>query len=723
MPILSKNKYVLLLILCGCVGYWQLFQYDLKWDNINQFFPFRHFIAAVFNQGAFPFWNPYINLGYPIYGDPQSGVWYPFTYLNSLLSGYSFFSFNMEVLLHFILAGIGMYRVGQALKLSQRIAFCMGLCYMFCGWYVGSSQVYPWLIGSTWLPFIIAGLLQLRAAHSWWKVLHVAFFTSLTIVGAYPAFAIVLFYIFLLFFLVQLFESRSSWSMVRTWLLSATTILIICLSLCSGYLLSLYETFSFISRADALAYNEFFWHTSFTFQAMISFLLPFATVIKTEFFRSNLSILNGYIGTLGLPFLVLTIWKWKGRNKWLLYGSLIILLLAATGIQTPVRGWMYQFLPGFDMFRHPGFLRVFVLFGFILLIGKGLELFMQMKNSRKYLRRSLMVLLGLLFIIAAVSYREFELHVLKELWSVYWTYDDLYEFPISAHLFVQSCILLLLVGTALLLSLNGKLNKEGLLKYLSFLLFLDLFLATQMNIPVTVIDDQKIHGSDVVLKQMPTSFTAQTLSENINTIRDDRAEPRVPGTWRNQSILAKRTAFGGYNPFQLAAFNRLEQSELFEKSIDVPLLFLSDKVADIRTPDTSSSKILHFAPSDIGKALSFVEDRPAESEITAFEILPNKFLIRYSSGKNQFLTCVQNYMPNWAASIDGEEETLLMYNHALMALPIPKGEHEVVLEYRSKSSAIIFLFWLNTSLFLIGFLVMIGKELRLYPRQRSSGGT
>src|SRR5439155_15015387 len=63
--------------------------------------------------GQLPLWNPYTYAGHPFIADVQSAVFYPPSILVMLLSswlgGFSLYALEWQAVLHFALAGVGMY--------------------------------------------------------------------------------------------------------------------------------------------------------------------------------------------------------------------------------------------------------------------------------------------------------------------------------------------------------------------------------------------------------------------------------------------------------------------------------------------------------------------------------------------------------------------------------------------------------------------------------------
>src|SRR5215207_8141655 len=91
--------YLFLLSLC-LLTFWpiSLGLFSVKNDAIHYFLPFRYQISEAIRNGEWPFWSPYIYLGYPIAGDMQSGAWNPVVWFFSLLGRYDLTLFHVETL-------------------------------------------------------------------------------------------------------------------------------------------------------------------------------------------------------------------------------------------------------------------------------------------------------------------------------------------------------------------------------------------------------------------------------------------------------------------------------------------------------------------------------------------------------------------------------------------------------------------------------------------------
>jgi uncharacterized membrane protein YfhO len=79
----------------------------------------------------------------------------------------------------------------------------------------------------------------------------------------------------------------------------------------------------------------------------------------------------------------------------------------------------------------------------------------------------------------------------------------------------------------------------------------------------------------------------------------------------------------------------------------------------------------------------------------------------------------ETYDPAWNASVDGEPVNLYVANHILRAVPVPAGEHTVVLRYESRRLQIGLAISLAASLAFVALLmanaVSWRRSLRAHP--------
>lgn len=124
-------------------------------DALTYFFPVKEFLRVhVVEQGAIPFWNPYLFCGMPFAADIQVGAFYP--------GGILFYFFPAEhaygwtVFLHCFLAAVGMFFFALSLGFSASPAWICGFLYAFNGFvmrhvYAGHLTVLQSLACAPWV--------------------------------------------------------------------------------------------------------------------------------------------------------------------------------------------------------------------------------------------------------------------------------------------------------------------------------------------------------------------------------------------------------------------------------------------------------------------------------------------------------------------------------------------------------------------------------------------
>ncbi len=79
-------------------------------DLAGFLYPTYQFAAEWWRRGVIPLWNPYLFAGQPFVGDIQSGIFYPLNLLTFLISSpFSYRDLELLSVLHYMIAGIGMY--------------------------------------------------------------------------------------------------------------------------------------------------------------------------------------------------------------------------------------------------------------------------------------------------------------------------------------------------------------------------------------------------------------------------------------------------------------------------------------------------------------------------------------------------------------------------------------------------------------------------------------
>src|SRR6187399_36883 len=97
--------------LLTCLVFWpvSLQILTLKNDALTYYYPIRTLISDALNNYELPLWTPFINMGYPLHADMQSGAWNPIIWVFGLVTNYSLAGFHYELMFYLALGGIGFY--------------------------------------------------------------------------------------------------------------------------------------------------------------------------------------------------------------------------------------------------------------------------------------------------------------------------------------------------------------------------------------------------------------------------------------------------------------------------------------------------------------------------------------------------------------------------------------------------------------------------------------
>ena len=122
-------------------------------DVYNYTFPSARFIHDLCRQGFLPYWNPYLNYGQPVLANPNLLFFYPFTLLIVLLP--IDIAFTMHFLVHFALAGIGVYVLARSWGQTYLGAFFAAIVFMFSGPVLSLGNLYNESACAAWIPWAL----------------------------------------------------------------------------------------------------------------------------------------------------------------------------------------------------------------------------------------------------------------------------------------------------------------------------------------------------------------------------------------------------------------------------------------------------------------------------------------------------------------------------------------------------------------------------------------
>ncbi len=168
-------------------------------DVYFYYFPQKTLYAEGLRSSELPLWNPRTGHGYPLVGESQTGVFYPFHLLFYRLLDVNT-AYNAIHLLHYVLAFVFTVLYSRLFGLSLTAALFAGLVYTY-GWFPSRCCVEWAIIGGAWFPAALCCVeaflqsrrvryaialalvltLQMLAGH-----FEIAFITQLTLIAYVP---------------------------------------------------------------------------------------------------------------------------------------------------------------------------------------------------------------------------------------------------------------------------------------------------------------------------------------------------------------------------------------------------------------------------------------------------------------------------------------------------------------------------------------------------------
>lgn len=709
----SDYKFVFILAVLCILGYWQISfgVHPLKWDIIDYYFPSRFMVGEMMQNHSLPLWNPYQTLGYPIHADPQSGAWYPIAWIIGFFHGYTLNTIGFEFLLHLFIGSWGMFILGKTMNYNKKVSFILAIAYLFSGFFVGNAQHLTWTISGAWLPFVLNQFIVLYKKRTFYNAALLALWSFLFLSAGYPAFVFVMGYFLLILFLYFSFKEFQINKLkgilnYYQFLLISLVIIIICSSI---ILVSNYYVLPFLTRGNSIS-PEMALFCPFSPQCSLSFFTPFAVVAhNTNFFKTDLSMTNAYFGIIILVFAVLGLLIKKKSIHWIFIFFAIVSLLASFGSYTPIRMFLYDYIPMMDMFRFPSLFRLFFIFFLILIAGNSLQsVFYSDKKTPLLLYIIPGIFIAIMMIIVFIFRSQGYLDIKTIIFNQLFTYSPTSIF--KQHFAVQALSQILLLSLFILLILKFK-SKAITLTLITFLVIFEMMLSTQLNAPYTVIDTAvKNKDAQLYLNTFPKKFP---IPNNNSILLNEKNIPKQVPFWRNTSMFNKQVSHEGFTPFIFKDFRFLTDSIplFFNEILKNPLVYLTNSVystSDFKALSDSNSidsSMVFFSPSDYTKIHKNVTPDTIIGTFQISKFSPTNIQIECDAIKPSMLILLQNYYYGWTATVNGSETPIYKANYATMAVPVNIGKNTIAFNYHPKN--IIIAYYLSIISFFILLLYLI----------------
>jgi hypothetical protein len=578
------------------------------------------------------------------------------------------------------------------------------------------------IIAATWIPYILYFFIRLLNHKYWDDLWKLSFFLFLQLSGGYQALSIMLFYMLLILFLAEATKNlyHKHWIQFKRLLLQQVSLAVVVMISVSVLIITFWQVSPHIGRfgGTSLAEAHFM---PFSPRSLISFILPFASVKDTAFFDTDLSMNNAYVGLAMLMFYLLAWFRKKSNieNIFWLFG--LVCLFAAFGRYTPVREWLYEYLPLMNLFRMSSFFRYYAVIS-ILLLGVA-ELGRFFEAPAKYYRKLFLLVALLATVIAAFSiharqFIDFETFRFADfIFNLNQTLETSTRHEhVLVHGIIQLLFLALLISGLLYVKKRGK----GLIALLLVFTALEMTVAVRLNFPVTIGSVTKPRVLHQSLKQMPEGFPLPDLTVPVNANQD--IKPGLSPLWRNTNIYTKTVSADGFNSFRLDAFESLQHDfpVLFKASLKNPVLFLSDRILPLSILNDSlvAPKVVWVRDSIYEMVRAGTGIRQAGDTIVIKKFDPNHIICEVNISDPQVLTLMQAGYPGWKVYVNGDPSSYFKSNHLFTSCLLPEGSHLVEFHY-SNRPVLAGLFVSYLMFALISFIIMFREIQHVKGRRKA----
>jgi hypothetical protein len=721
---LKKYLPFIIIALVCIVACWQVsfFTQTLKYDILDGYLPGHYFMSECLRNNIFPLWNPYQQLGFPIYADLTNTNYLVDMFIARLFP-YTNITFHILFILYLIIAGFGAYKLCKQLKISDKISLMIGIAYPLSGFFVGNAQHIQFIIGAAWLPFAIYFFIKLSKEVKVRNMLMFVIVTFLFIAGGYPSLAILLAYILIIlygYFLIKYIKARRN-RLVLTFTLHCTVAILLLMILCSGIIISIWQSTPYVSRFVGLAYETSITNP-FTPESLISLISPLVPAVHPKLFHTDISMNNLYFSAIMFMFFLYALFNRNNLKSLLMLFAGVLILLVSFGDHFFLHRLLYEYVPLFDKFRHPSALRIFTILFFLIYTGIQVSRYDPTKKEFFPLfRRIYYLFLGAILIICLVS---FALILKKAIGPVDFrlSFNSLVnDYGIFGPLFIQTSLILLTNGIFIyFIFIKGE--KQLFFNIACIILIAETIAFTQMNLSYTVTSKYNPLEIREFLRNRPAAFPLpdhHLLSENT-----DASVAGFP-LIQNTNTYAKTISPDVRYPFYLNGFFELEQDSLLIKNaIRNRLLYFGDTLlfynSNLDRQSILEKKRLVIVEDSLYQSVfkGILPESSAADTIECTEFSPSRFCFKTFSPVTQVAVLLQNNYPGWNVYIDKVKTRHYTVNRTLIGIILPAGQHEIVYQY--SNPAYQYATYASFGLFFVLLLIIFilqGIEMRKTRRK------
>jgi hypothetical protein len=328
-------------------------------------------------EGQFLLWNPFVNGGSPDHVEPQVGAFSPIVLLFGFLWGGTRHTFDFYWLTIWLLGGMGTLVLARHLGAPAWGGLVAALGFSFSGFYTGNAQHTSMLSSISFLPFTIWRLDTALTGRTYRPAVEAGALWGLSALAGYPGLVLLN-----ACFAALWSFGRAAWPTQDethpvshtlkarlTRAVSAVTLMVLVGSvvMSPSYVAFFVEAPGFSHRPGGLSRGVATENDAFhpaCLATLASPVLPFANICP----YTDVSMRSIYLGSLVPVFATFAVLQRRRPVfRWWLVLIALGFLVSAMGRALPVRGWLYDWFPPTQYFRHSALFRCYFLFALTVL--------------------------------------------------------------------------------------------------------------------------------------------------------------------------------------------------------------------------------------------------------------------------------------------------------------------------------------------------------------------
>lgn len=640
----------------------------LKNDIVALEYPINYYISQCIHNGEIPTWFNTWGMGFPLQSNLTWGIFSTPQLLFSSLFDYNIYILHIEFMFFLLLAGWStFYLLKKYFLKDEQLSQLLAICYMLSGFMVGSTQWLLYITSASFLPLMIISLLKLLYTPSFKSSLQFAVVYTLMFTSAYAAFNIITTYSLFIFIVIWFWlgkgAKKSKFTTFRYFILASLVTLLLCFP-CLYYTI---EVLNHIERGNSISSDSTFFSSNYLHPSALSnLLLPFSSV-KINFYNTEGTMLNTYMGLFILILLPASTWKAiKEKNKpaIIMFSAAVLFLIISFGNTTPLRNFL-NILPGFSYFRNPAIFRLYFILSIVLFLGllyRNIP-FTELINWKNIsFAKIIPYTIGTLILICFITF------ILNIKSLTYFSFGSLSTFLKKMN-FSQTIAISSLIQLFILIALFFAIKKQRN-SFSKLVLTLDLVLNTLICTPFFSVSSYSIKEVSSILYSIPGFPRQQVAVNEVATTYTDGKQ----NTWNNINVFSKQVSTN--------------------KSYRGPLSLSQNSTTGsiILSNDFYNKKLVDYENNSNYGSILIIMQRPTHIRASV------NFL------ETTRVRLMQNYFPGWKAYYNKKELTLIKDNKPGISIEVPKGEGIVDFRYKKKK---LVLFASLLHLFVVTYLIMV----------------